>query len=489
MGAVDEGTVIAGKYRLDRPLGRGGMGAVWRARHLGLDKEVAVKLPIPAETESDGWRARFQREARAAGQIQSPHVVQVHDYGVDGDQPYLVLELLEGEDLGARLKREGRLAPAEAARIVGAICKGLRAAHEAGLVHRDLKPQNVFLARVGGDEVVKILDFGIAKAPSTAAAPGDTETGISLGTPHYMSPEQARDSKRVDARSDLWSLGVIAFRCLTGVLPFDGDEVGAVLLAICMDPIPRASEVAPHLGPAADRFFARALARDVAQRFQSASELAAAFEALAGELSSSPGVPPDRTVRMGGAAVPAASWSSAATAPGTPTPPVAGAGGWRRAYGPWGLAGTGLVVLALVPALPPAGVPLAACAAVSAVLMAAMVRARPESRGRRVLPAIAAVVATCGAAGTLLDVLPEGAALAHDVVGVATALGVLLSATLAARPGSSAARKVRVGIVVVGAFVLVSLLAHGVRRGHAGTDGSDPSPARSASVAPAEGSP
>ncbi|MRG95114.1 protein kinase domain-containing protein [Polyangium spumosum] len=283
MTVIAEGQLIAGKIRLERPLARGGMGAVWIAHHLKLDRAVAVKFMEPALAASEVARARFEREARAAAQIQSAHVVEVHDYGVEGETPYIVMELLRGEDLAARLDKRGKLDLAEALRVTQPICKALRRAHELGLVHRDLKPGNVFLARQDDEEIVKLLDFGIAKAvtPGTPQSGDVTRSGNLVGSPLYMSPEQIRKSKEVDHRSDLWSLGVILYQMLTGRTPFVEDEVGAVLVAICTDPIPRPSSLTPELGPEVDRFFDRALARDPAERFQSSRELIEALEALA----------------------------------------------------------------------------------------------------------------------------------------------------------------------------------------------------------------
>ncbi|PCC69237.1 serine/threonine protein kinase [Nannocystis exedens] len=258
------------------------MGSIWIARHLQLDVDVAVKFMAPELADSAELRSRFEREAKAAAMLKSPHAVQVHDYGIDDGTPYIVMELLEGEDLATRLSRERRLSLAATRRIVEDVGKALRRAHEIGLIHRDMKPANIFLVRQAGDEVVKILDFGIAK--STGVIDGDPPTQVDavLGSPRYMSPEQIRSSAQVDHRTDLWSLGVIAFRCLTGRLPFRDGEIGDVFVSICTAPIPRASEVAPDLGPEVDRFFERALARPVEQRFQSAAELVEAFAALPG---------------------------------------------------------------------------------------------------------------------------------------------------------------------------------------------------------------
>jgi serine/threonine-protein kinase len=285
--AIKQGTVIAGRYRLERPIGRGGMGAVWVARHLQLDSEVAVKVMDPSRLDSTEARTRFDREAKAVAQLRSPYIVQVHDYGVQDDMPYLVMELLEGEGLDARLKRQGRLTPATTTPIVTSVCKALRRIHEVGLVHRDLKPGNVFVSRHDDEEIVKVIDFGIAKSTSPLLGEQATITGALLGSPHYMSPEQVRSGKHVDHRSDLWSVGVIAYRCLTGQYPFGGDMMGDVLVAICTDPFTPASQIVPELGPEADRFFERALTRDPAGRFQSARDLALAFAAFAGDAGAS----------------------------------------------------------------------------------------------------------------------------------------------------------------------------------------------------------
>jgi serine/threonine-protein kinase len=279
--ALCERTVIAGKYRLLRELATGGMGAVWVAHHLGLDEDVAIKFMRAALPELADARARFAREARAAARLRGPHVVEVLDHGVDGDMPYLVMELLQGEHLGERLRREGRLSLRAASTIAEQVARALSRAHRAGIVHRDLKPANVFLACVDGEELVKILDFGIAK--HLDAPPADaTHTDVLMGSPQYMSPEQARGARSVDHRADLWSLGAILFRAVTGVPAFDGRTAVDILLRVCAGPPPLPSRVAPGLPPALDGFFARALDRDPARRFASAAELVAAFAALCG---------------------------------------------------------------------------------------------------------------------------------------------------------------------------------------------------------------
>lgn len=273
----DVGVTVAGKYRLESLIAKGGMGTVWRALDELLERPVAVKFMDPSIAADDVLRERFAREAKAAARLRTPHVVQIYDYGIQDLLPYMVMELLEGEDLHARLKRQAPLALGEAGWMVSEIAKGLQSAHEAGVVHRDLKPQNVFLSRQGSETVVKILDFGVAKLRSAGFEGFRTEVGTVLGSPNYMSPEQARGRTEIDHRADLWSLAVITFRAVTGKMAFPGEIAGAVLIKICADPIPIPSRVRPGLPPWVDEFFARALQRDPNERFQTAAELAETF--------------------------------------------------------------------------------------------------------------------------------------------------------------------------------------------------------------------
>ena len=277
------GDVIAGKYRLERLLKQGGMGAVWIATHLGLDEKVAVKFMDPRRVSSAEARARFTREAKAAAQIRSKNIVQILDHGVDGSVPYIAMELLSGEDLGARLRRRGRLSVTDASTLMNDIAHALDRAHAAGIVHRDLKPENIFLAKDGEFEVPKILDFGIALEVQEDATDDTavTQEGVILGTPYFMSPEQVRGRTNIDHRSDLWSVGVILFRAITGIRPFGRGQPADVIVQICSDPIPRASVVTRDLPEECDRFFEKALARDVSKRFSSAKEMASAFAEIA----------------------------------------------------------------------------------------------------------------------------------------------------------------------------------------------------------------
>lgn len=323
MKELAAGDVIAAKYRLERLVGRGGMGSVWAARHVQLGMPVALKFIETVEgADVADARARFEREARAAGQLRSPHVVQILDHGVDDDRPYIAMELLEGEDLGERFRRDGRLSVPAMAKILGQCAKALRRAHDAGILHRDLKPGNIFLARFDDDEVVKLLDFGVAKVQRAGALDGHqgTQTGIVFGSPSYMSPEQARGVRAIDHRSDLWSLAVIAFRGVTGQKPFQAASIGEMVVKLCIDPLPVATRFTPDLPPEIDAFFARAFARDPAQRFASAPEMAAAFDIVAAGSASG-------AVPAGSVSLPLPSPSSSqhtALAPTGPTPPPGG---------------------------------------------------------------------------------------------------------------------------------------------------------------------
>jgi len=277
---AETGRVIGGKYRLKRRLAEGGMGAVWLARHEALDADVAVKLMSAEISGTELAIARFEREAKASAKLKSNHVVRVHDYGVDGDVPFMVMELLDGEDLGRRLKRDGPMTMDQLLPLLRQIAKGLEVAHAAGFVHRDLKPSNIFIAKEGTDEVVKIVDFGVARETKTNIVEDKTSSGVVLGSPHHMSPEQAR-GKRVDHRSDLWALGVLIYRALTGTLPFDAEVLATLLLEIVSKPVPKITERDASLPSDIDRFFAHALSRNVDRRFHSATAMVDAFEAVA----------------------------------------------------------------------------------------------------------------------------------------------------------------------------------------------------------------
>jgi serine/threonine-protein kinase len=278
--------LVAGKYRLTRLLGRGGMGTVWEGVHTTLGTRVAVKFIDVEHADSPEARQRFENEARAAATLRSKHVVEVYDHGVTVDgRPFIVMEFLDGEPLDRRLDRVGRLPARETAHIVLMVSRALSKAHASGIVHRDLKPENVFLVwdDEDGADVAKVVDFGIAKfTDNSVGSSSATRTGSVLGTPYYMSPEQARGLRSVDYRSDLWSVGVIAFRCITGRLPFEGEAVGDLLVKLCTAPIPVPSQIVTDAPPGFDAWLHRALSREPEARFQSAQELGGSLATVCG---------------------------------------------------------------------------------------------------------------------------------------------------------------------------------------------------------------
>ena len=276
------GTTVAGKYRVDRMIGRGGMGAVFQAANLAIGKRVALKFLNHEASQNREACQRFQREAEAAGMAESAHIVQIFDSGVtDSGLPFLVMELLTGEDLRARLRREGRLSVAVALRIVSQVLRALLCAHEAGIVHRDLKPDNVFLcARDDDPSFVKVVDFGISKVARARAADTLTRRGTVLGTAFYMSPEQAQSFADIDGRTDLFSLGAILFEMLAGKPPHVAPTYEAVLIAICTHDAVDVRTGAPEVPAAVAALISRALERDRDRRFQSAREFLSAVSSL-----------------------------------------------------------------------------------------------------------------------------------------------------------------------------------------------------------------
>jgi eukaryotic-like serine/threonine-protein kinase len=281
------GTTVAGKYRVDRMIGRGGMGAVFQAANLAIGKRVALKFLNREAAQNREACLRFQLEAEAAGLAESEHIVQIFDSGVtDSGLPFLVMELLTGEDLRGRLRREGRLSVGPALRIATQVLRALVRAHEAGIVHRDLKPDNVFLcARDESPSFVKVVDFGISKVARARIADTLTRRGTVLGTAFYMSPEQAQSFADIDGRTDLFSVGAILFEMLAGKPPHVAPTYEAVLIAICThDALDVRSEV-PEVPAAVAALISRALERDRDRRFQSAREFLAALAPLEADFS------------------------------------------------------------------------------------------------------------------------------------------------------------------------------------------------------------
>jgi serine/threonine-protein kinase len=279
------GTILAGKYRLISLVGRGGMGSVWRAERVGWQAPVAIKLMNAVDVHDTPALARFQREARLAASLRSVHVVQVLDDGVDPatGAPFIVMELLEGESLAERLLRVKRMRAPVVAQIISQIARALAKAHEAGLIHRDLKPDNILITRNDDEELVKVLDFGIAKWLGASHQSSGTLAGQMLGTPAYMSPEHFANSANIDHRADLWGLGVIAFECLTGTRPFQGETLVSLALSVCNNKYEPASSFV-NVPEGFDAWFARAVARDPKDRFPSARAMADELRGLSGHI-------------------------------------------------------------------------------------------------------------------------------------------------------------------------------------------------------------
>ncbi|WP_437719369.1 serine/threonine-protein kinase [Sorangium sp. So ce448] len=282
-GLVRPGQVIAEKYRVERVIGAGGMGVVVAATHLQLEERVAIKLLLPEAAKSRTLAERFVREARAAVKVKSEHVARVTDVGtLDSGTPYMVMEYLSGSDLADALRAGGPMTPQAAVEYVLQACEALAEAHAAGIIHRDLKPANLFLTRrADSSPCVKVLDFGISKVATGGSDPRITDTKAIMGSPLYMSPEQLKSSRDVDARSDIWSLGVILFELLTGAPPFDGATMPQLCVAIMQGiPSPLAA-FRSDVPPALEAVIRRCLEKLPEQRFRHVGELAEALAPFA----------------------------------------------------------------------------------------------------------------------------------------------------------------------------------------------------------------
>jgi tRNA A-37 threonylcarbamoyl transferase component Bud32 len=287
LGLPKPGAVLLGKYRVDRVIGVGGMGAVVSARHLQLDEKVAIKLLLPHMLENEEVVQRFLREARAAIKIRSEHCVRVLDVGtLENGAPYMVMEFLEGEDLAAIVSRRAAIAIPDVIDWVLQAAEALAEAHALGIIHRDLKPANLFLTRrADGTPSVKVLDFGISKQTASGADAGVTKTQAVLGSPRYMSPEQMRSTKDVDARADVWALGAVVHELVAGEPPFDADTMTALCAAILQDQPRPMRSARPDVPPALEATVLSALEKDRNRRFQNVAQLAAALAPFGSHLS------------------------------------------------------------------------------------------------------------------------------------------------------------------------------------------------------------
>lgn len=323
-----------GRFEVRERLGAGGMGEVYGAWDPQAAREVAIKV-LPGDRHADAAaRHRMQREARALVRLHHPNVVRMHEVGESDDRVYLAMELLRGETLAECLERERRLSVAATFAMIAGVCAGLQHAHDAGIIHRDLKPSNVLLVGAGAGATVKVLDFGLAKIVASGTLDPSTASGTVMGTLHYMSPEQARDSTKLDHRGDLWSVAVIAYECLVGERPFEGATMAelAVRLLTGMPPVPSEHGSVPA---GFDAWFLRATARDLDARFTSANELLVALAEALGQAA--PGVrarsPRRRRWRLGATATAAgvlgAAWVWWPASPESPPSAAAGTAATR----------------------------------------------------------------------------------------------------------------------------------------------------------------
>jgi eukaryotic-like serine/threonine-protein kinase len=336
---VREGDVLAGKYRIDKILGAGGMGVVVAAHHIRLDEKVAIKFLLPETLGNAEAVARFEREARAAVKIKSEHVARVTDVGtLETGAPYMVMEYLEGGDLSGWIQKRGALPAEQAVEFLLQACDAIADAHSLGIVHRDLKPANLFcIQRNDGFFSVKVLDFGISKVTGMAGSGPDmgmTKTAAVMGSPYYMSPEQVQSSRNVDPRSDIWSLGIILYELLTGRVPFGGDTIAELVLKIMTAPAPPLRQLRPDVPEGIEAVVLRCLEKDRAHRYSNVAELAFALAPFgprrvkglverivrviqaAGMSASALALPPSADQSVAPPAATAASWGQTKPEPG-----------------------------------------------------------------------------------------------------------------------------------------------------------------------------
>jgi serine/threonine-protein kinase len=287
---LSPGDIVGGRYQIISLLGEGGMGAVFQAKHTVLGRIVAIKVLKPDMATSEQFAGRFLQEARSAAELHHKNIVEISDYGVDGDRPYMVMEYLQGESLDAYMEREGALSPARVVAIMEPVLRALAMAHERGIIHRDIKPDNIFLQRDedGGEPIPKLVDFGIAKRQSNEDSPQLTTANMALGTPAYMAPEQIMSSKNATGAADQYAVGVTLYEALTGSYPFDATTINQFIVAKATQDARPITELRPDLDPALASAIMRTLARKPEDRFPTIHALREALSAHRAPLSNRP---------------------------------------------------------------------------------------------------------------------------------------------------------------------------------------------------------
>jgi serine/threonine protein kinase len=323
---VREGQILAGKYRVERVLGVGGMGVVVAAHHVQLDEKVAIKFLLPAMLHNQEVVGRFGREARAAVKIKSEHVARVSDVGtLENGAPYMVMEYLDGGDLAAWIQRQGPLPIEQAVDFVLQACVGVASAHGIGIVHRDLKPANLFCLRGNdGQFVIKVLDFGISKVTNLSASDaggGMTHTAAVMGSPYYMSPEQMQSAKEVDARTDIWALGVVVYELLTGRTPFAGESFAEIAIKVATASLVPLRSFRPDAPPGLEAVILKCLEKDKTRRYVNVAELALALADFGTKRSRSSIERIVGIIQASGLSTSALALPPSPVAPRTPVPP------------------------------------------------------------------------------------------------------------------------------------------------------------------------
>ena len=440
---LNEGGVLAGKYRVEKVLGQGGMGVVVAAHHLELDQRVAIKFLLPEIIGNADAVARFLREARAAVKIRSEHVAKVTDVGkLEGGAPYMVMEYLDGSDLSAWLRQQGALPVQQAVDFVLQACEAMAEAHTLGIVHRDLKPSNLFVIRRPDATLsVKVLDFGISKTTATASSSnGHTATSLTstlavMGSPLYMSPEQMESSRDVDARSDIWSIGVILYELITGGPPFFAESIPALVLRVARgDGPPPLRERRPDVPAGLEPVAQRCLAKDRRARYENVGELAVALapfgsaqakvsaERILGILKAAGLSAPNPVLPAVSGAEPVKHAATATSAAWGQTMPPKKRGAWLFAAGALLVVGAGLALVSAVrgsfaqPTTPEASAPSAASATAAPPANASVqapatttAAAAPEPAAEPIVPPTPAAPSASALRRTASSVVPPPA--------------------------------------------------------------------------------